>query len=88
MNCNEIRPLLTQYLLGDLDSKKTAAIKVHLDSCSACQAELTLLEPTLQLLGDALAKPATAQTRLSTARRESVLRPVGSLRKTIQNAFL
>ena len=84
MNCNEICPLLTQYLLGDLDSKKTAAIKVHLESCPACQAELAMLEPTLRLLGDALAKPAMAQTRLSTSRRESVLRPVGRVSKTIQ----
>ncbi len=84
MNCKEIRPLLTQYLLGDLDSKTTDAIKVHLESCAACQAELAMLEPTLQLLGDVLAKPATAQTRLSTSRRESVLRPVGRVSKTIQ----
>jgi Ca-activated chloride channel homolog len=75
MNCENIHPLLTQYLLADLDPSTTDAIQAHLETCPVCQAELELLEPTLALLSDALAEPATAQKRLESTRRKRVLSP-------------
>ncbi|MBT3194499.1 MAG: DUF3520 domain-containing protein [Verrucomicrobia bacterium] len=75
MNCEQIHPLLTQYLLAELDPKTADSIKAHLETCPVCQAELALLEPTLALLSDALAEPATAQKRLESTRRKRVLHP-------------
>ncbi len=83
MNCKEIHPLLTQYLLGDLKAEAADRVRVHVETCTTCQEELALLEPTLLLLSDALAEPATAQTRLESTRRKRVLRPVGRMRKTL-----
>ncbi len=82
MNCEQIHPLLTQYLLHDLDSEQNAAVQEHLATCEACQAELQMLEPTLALLADALSEPVGSR-HLTENRRERILHP-GRTRQAIQ----
>jgi len=53
--CDTIEPLLTAYLLGDLNPADTAAVREHLETCEACRAAARELEPTLTLLRGALA---------------------------------
>jgi Ca-activated chloride channel family protein len=83
MNCKEIHPLLTQYLLGDLIEDQRQAVEAHLAECDACRAERDALEPTLALLTEALSEPAMSRPRLSADRRERILHP-GRVRRTIE----
>jgi len=74
MNCEQIHPLLTRHLLGDLDADTAKDVAAHIAACEVCQSELRLLEPTLALLGEALSEPVGAH-RLTTRRREQILHP-------------
>jgi Ca-activated chloride channel family protein len=80
MNCKQIHPLLTQYLLGDLDAEQSTVIDAHLAGCEACRAERDVLEPTLALLSEALAEPVVAPQRLSASHRKRILYPSRTLR--------
>ncbi|MFO7871293.1 MAG: von Willebrand factor type A domain-containing protein [Kiritimatiellia bacterium] len=73
MKCEEIREKLTAYLLGDLDGKTAAEVKAHLDKCGDCRAYMREIEPTLDLLRDALAQPPSkAPEHLSVSRRQKI----------------
>jgi len=71
MNCDRIRERLTQYLLGDLDEATMEEIRAHLETCDGCRAEVRKVEPTLDLLRDALAT-ATVPERLTASRRARI----------------
>ena len=73
MNCETVKDKLTLYLLGDLDKKTAAEVRKHLKTCEACRALAADIEPTLDLLQDALAAPFEAPEHLSDAAREQVL---------------
>ena len=72
-SCETIHDLLTSYLLGDLPSERADLVREHLETCERCRADAQSIEPTLELLRDALAAPAGPRC-LSSAQRLSVLR--------------
>ena len=73
MKCEDIEKLLTQYLLGDLDDDSNARVQAHLDECEGCRAALQEIEPTLDLLRDALAATSPAAAGLSAQSRTHIM---------------
>ena len=73
MNCQEIKELITPYLLGDLDEPTTAAVRQHLESCDGCRALADEIEPTLDLLRGALAATTSVPEKLSAKSRARIL---------------
>lgn len=74
MNCEQIHPLLTRHLLGDLDADTAKTVAAHITTCAVCQAESRHIEPTLALLSEALSEPVGVH-HLTTRRRERILHP-------------
>lgn len=72
MKCDQIQSQLTQYFLGDLPPAVEAEIREHLEKCQGCRAAAQEIEPTLDLLRDALAATSKAPGRLSDAARGRV----------------
>lgn len=72
MKCDHIQSQLTQYFLGDLPPAVEAEIREHLEKCQGCRAAAQEIEPTLDLLRDALAATSKAPGRLSDAARARV----------------
>ena len=64
MNCTEATSLLTNYLLGDLEKAQASAVRAHIETCETCSAEAADIQPTLDLLRDALADTAPAPAAL------------------------
>ena len=50
MSCRRIRRRLSPYLEGDLGDAERARLRTHLETCTACAAELDALQRTLGLL--------------------------------------
>ena len=75
MKCEHIRKLLTSYLLGDLAGATNEEIKSHIENCTGCRAAAQEVEPTLDLLRDALAAPSLeeAPKHLSADRRAHIM---------------
>src|SRR5258706_2677781 len=63
MTCNDVRKLLPDLALGDLDAEPAARVAGHLESCAACRAEGGALGRTATLLR------AATPVASSTARR-------------------
>ena len=74
MKCEEIQPWLTSYILEDLDEASMSEIRAHLEHCEGCRAVARDVEPTLDLLRDALAAPTRAPASLSHAQRARIVR--------------
>jgi len=72
MKCEDAQSILTQYLLGDLDEDTCAGIREHLETCESCRAAVQEIEPTLDLLRDALAAASEVPERLSSVHRARV----------------
>ncbi len=53
MNCKIVQELLSPYLDGAVTGTEMQAVRQHLDSCSACSREFSLLRQTQQLLANA-----------------------------------
>jgi len=53
--CEQIQDRLTACALGDLPEAEAAEIRRHMDECEGCRAAAQNIEPTLDLLRDALA---------------------------------
>ena len=68
MNCEEAKSLLTKYLLGDLDEAQASAVRAHLKKCDICSAEAAEIQPTLDLLREALSDTEPAPARLDVDR--------------------
>ena len=51
--CEEIRGLLADRALGELDARAAAAVDEHLSGCAACRKEAAELGATIELLGRA-----------------------------------
>lgn len=85
MKCEEIRELLTRYLLGDLDEATASEVGAHLEKCDGCRAAAREIEPTLDLLRDALAAPSKAPEHLTSLQYQRIIniRPV-SIRRTVK----
>jgi len=73
MKCEDIRNLLTRHLLNELDEQRAAEVRSHLEQCDGCRAEAQSIEPTLDLLRDALAADTSAPRHLSDERRARIL---------------
>lgn len=56
MNCKKARSLLPLLVGGDLSSKKTKALKKHLQSCPGCQQELRSYDLSLKRVKEWLKK--------------------------------
>lgn len=50
MNCKEIKPLLSEFLDGELDAVVISEIRSHIDACKECRRELRELEAIVDLL--------------------------------------
>jgi anti-sigma-K factor RskA len=64
---DEIRELLTDYVLGDLPSSESAAVHRHLDECAACAAEARDLASAFEAIGQSIepiAPPAHVRGRV------------------------
>lgn len=72
MNCRQVKTKLTSFLLGDLTPQSGAAIKTHLEKCMVCRAYAREIEPTLDLLRDALAATSAAPASLSEEHRDNI----------------
>lgn len=79
MNCKEAKSLLTSYLLGDLGDTLASAIRSHIETCKNCSAEAAEIQPTLDLLRDALSDTAPAPAKLDVSRHAAIYqkRPSG-----------
>jgi hypothetical protein len=53
MNCKIVQGLLSPYLDGAVTGTEMQAVRQHLDSCSVCSREFSLLRQTQQLLANA-----------------------------------
>jgi len=73
MRCEGAQDLLTGYVLGDLDNRTRRAVRDHLKECERCRAAVRELEPTLDLLRDALGAPAVAPARLPASHRARIM---------------
>ena len=63
--CMYYKKQFIAYLHGELDSKRAAKVKQHLETCSACRADYEMYCSTLEALGDALvAVPVTVPERV------------------------
>lgn len=50
MNCDEVRPMLLDYVMEEVSSTDCAGIAQHLETCSDCSEEVGKLRQTLGLL--------------------------------------
>ncbi len=44
MNCNDVKPLLSAFMDGELDKSQRAAIDAHVNACASCAASLQELK--------------------------------------------
>jgi Putative zinc-finger len=56
--CDDVRPLLPDFVLGSLDGEGDLEVRQHLRGCSACRRELEALSDGLEVFGAALERPA------------------------------
>ena len=74
-DCTQIQEKLTSYALGELSLAETEKVRLHVAECEGCRAALGEIEPTLELIRNALAA-RPAPPRLTNERREEVLKTV------------
>lgn len=74
MNCNQIEPLLTAYLLGDLETTARQGVDEHLATCPACQAALAETRAALEPVQTALGTRGQQHFRLDYFYREKIRR--------------
>ncbi len=51
MNCPEIKEMFPDYLIGDLEQKKTLMVQAHLTDCAECRSELEGISDVWTKLG-------------------------------------
>jgi hypothetical protein len=78
-NCAEVNRLLSPYLDGAVTGTEMQAVRQHLDACSACSREYTLLRQTQQLL--ALAGRPTLPADLGLNLRLAISREAAQTRR-------
>jgi len=76
MRCEQVDRLLIDYLEGELGPAEAAAVREHLEKCTACAAELAAFESTRELLrNDAYVEPSPFYwTRFNARLRERMRR--------------
>lgn len=73
MKCENIRLLLTSYLVGEPDAALKKTVDEHLETCCDCRASLQKIRATLELVQGALAATQKAPERLAPEKRQRVL---------------
>jgi hypothetical protein len=63
MTCSDVRKVLSDLALGDLDAEPAADLAAHLASCADCRAEEAAVGRTLNLLKKAPAVAASTERR-------------------------
>jgi hypothetical protein len=66
MTCNDVRKLLPDLALGDLDAEPAADVMAHLKECGSCRAESGALERTVGALRSAAPVAASTERRAAT----------------------
>ncbi len=51
MDCHEVKNSLPAFLEADLQQEDESIIRLHLDNCTACKAELEVLQASWDILG-------------------------------------
>jgi hypothetical protein len=59
MKCQKVQEVLWLYKIGEIDAGLSSAVQSHLQGCSACSKEISLLEEVIQHLP---ATPALSDT--------------------------
>ena len=75
MKCHGIEEQITPYLLGDLEQAQAEEVRLHLEACESCRALVQEIEPTLDILRDALAADSGVPIRLDPERVEQIKQP-------------
>jgi hypothetical protein len=63
MTCSDVRKVLAEAALGDLDAEPAARLAEHVSACAACRAEESALGRTLGLLRKAAPVAASTERR-------------------------
>jgi hypothetical protein len=66
MTCNDVRKLLPDLALGDLDAEPAAGVATHLKECGSCRAESGALGRTVGALRSAAPVAASTERRAAT----------------------
>lgn len=48
MNCSDVKNLMEEYIMGELDENISNELKKHIDGCSSCKTEY---DETKELIG-------------------------------------
>ncbi len=69
MNCDRVQENLSAYLDGELDPEEENALRLHLEGCTTCSAQLESLRSTVRLVGSLprIDAPAALMQRLQRA---------------------
>jgi hypothetical protein len=67
--CEDIQPLLFDYLARELGAGRADLVRAHLKRCDACQAEAAGIQATMELLQATDAQGGVRADRLSEQRR-------------------
>lgn len=73
MKCEEIKELITLYVLGDLDSSIMKEINAHLKQCEKCWTYTNRIRTTIELVKDALTQTSVASQRLPETKRALIM---------------
>ena len=73
LTCEDLHPLLFDYMTRELGEGRSDVIREHLRKCEKCQAEAAEIQATLELLGKA-SRDAGPSGRLTDARRARIVR--------------
>lgn len=73
MKCEEIRELITFYVLGDLEPSLMTEINAHLEQCEKCWIYTNRIRNTIALVKDALTQTSVASQRLPETKRALIM---------------
>jgi predicted anti-sigma-YlaC factor YlaD len=74
MKCEDIQPLLFDYMSRELTGAREVIIREHLRKCKNCQAAARDIQATLDLLRKASSVEKQQVTHLSESRRKKIVR--------------
>lgn len=73
MKCEEIKELITLYVLGDLESSIMKEINAHLKQCEKCWTYTNRIRTTIELVKYALTQTSVASQRLPETKRALIM---------------
>jgi len=74
IECDDIQPLILDYMNRELGEGRAVAVREHLRKCKSCQAVAIDIQATLELLHRASKTAPLQRDRLSTGRRKRIIR--------------